>query len=119
MTLATFDLLARVIARNPAAFSRFDGLTVDHASRYRGTLIGAGGYTLVTGEKAIDAGDVNLVAMGKPYIANPDLVERLLNGWPLATPDRDTFYGDWGAKGYTDYPTYQPDAAHEKQQATD
>ncbi len=49
-----------------------------------------------------DAAD--LIAFGKPYIANPDLVERLKKGAPLNEPDKATFYGG-GTKGYTDYPT--------------
>jgi len=44
------------------------------------------------------------VAFGRPFIANPDLVERLRKGKPLAEGDRATYYGG-GAKGYTDYPT--------------
>ena len=50
---------------------------------------------------AADAAD--LIAFGKPFIANPDLVERLRRGAPLNAPDKATFYGG-GAKGYTDYP---------------
>lgn len=46
----------------------------------------------------------DLVAFGRPYIGNPDLVERLRAGAPLAESDRSTWYGG-GAKGYTDYPT--------------
>ena len=45
----------------------------------------------------------DIVSFGRPYIANPDLVERLQRGAPLNTPDRATFYGG-GAPGYTDYP---------------
>ncbi|MBE7367567.1 alkene reductase [Ramlibacter pallidus] len=45
----------------------------------------------------------DLVAFGRLYIANPDLVERLRQGAPLNVPDRKTFYGG-GAQGYTDYP---------------
>jgi N-ethylmaleimide reductase len=44
----------------------------------------------------------DLVAFGRPFIANPDLVERLRLTTPLNTPDTATFYGG-GAKGYTDY----------------
>ncbi len=44
------------------------------------------------------------MAFGRPFIANPDLVERLRRGAPLNTPDVSTFYGG-GEKGYTDYPT--------------
>jgi N-ethylmaleimide reductase len=46
----------------------------------------------------------DLFAFGRPYIANPDLVERLRRGGPFNKGDRDTYYGG-GAKGYTDYPT--------------
>ena len=49
-----------------------------------------------------DAAD--LIAFGKPFISNPDLVERLKKGAPLNEWDKATFYGG-GAKGYTDYPT--------------
>ena len=49
------------------------------------------------------ANGADLVAFGKPYIANPDLVRRLREDAPLNTPDKATFYGG-GAKGYTDYP---------------
>ena len=53
-------------------------------------------------EKAVAEG-ADLVAFGRPYIANPDLVERLRSNAALNTPDKMTFYGG-GAKGYTDYP---------------
>jgi N-ethylmaleimide reductase len=46
----------------------------------------------------------DLVAFGRPFIANPDLSRRLREGAPLNVPDRTTFYGG-DAKGYTDYPT--------------
>jgi N-ethylmaleimide reductase len=45
-----------------------------------------------------------MVAFGRPFISNPDLVERLKLDAPLTEPDRNTFYGG-GAAGYTDYPT--------------
>ncbi|UEM23351.1 alkene reductase [Skermanella mucosa] len=50
-----------------------------------------------------ETGEADLVAFGRPFIANPDLVERLRINAPLNEPDRDTFYGG-GAEGYTDYP---------------
>ena len=50
------------------------------------------------------AGAADLIAFGKPFISNPDLVERLKKGAPLNASDKATFYGG-GAKGYTDYPT--------------
>jgi N-ethylmaleimide reductase len=61
------------------------------------------GYDLPLAQQAVDNG-ADLVAFGRPYIANPDLVARLQAGGPFNTPDRNTFYGG-GAPGYTDYPT--------------
>jgi N-ethylmaleimide reductase len=61
------------------------------------------GYDRDLADKALaDGGD--LVAFGRPFIANPDLVRRLRERAPLQLPDRATMYGG-GAKGYTDYPT--------------
>ena len=53
----------------------------------------------------LDGGLADLVVMGRPFISNPDLVERLRHGWPLAMAANDTVYGG-GAAGYTDYPSY-------------
>jgi len=61
------------------------------------------GYDLPLAEQAL-ANGADLVAFGKAYIANPDLVARLKAGGPFNTPDKNTFYGG-GAEGYTDYPT--------------
>ena len=52
----------------------------------------------------LEANAADLIAFGKPFISNPDLVERLKKGAPLNAWDKATFYGG-GAKGYTDYPT--------------
>jgi N-ethylmaleimide reductase len=60
------------------------------------------GYDGTMAQQAIEQG-ADLVAFGKAYIANPDLVRRLRQDAPLNTPDRATFYGG-GAAGYTDYP---------------
>jgi N-ethylmaleimide reductase len=61
------------------------------------------GYDLALAEQALENG-ADLVAFGKPFIANPDLVARLRQGGPFNEPDRNTFYGG-GAQGYIDYPT--------------
>ena len=61
------------------------------------------GYDKELAEKAV-ANGADLVAFGKTFLANPDLVERLRRSAPLNAPDKATFYGG-GAKGYTDYPT--------------
>jgi len=60
------------------------------------------GYDKALAEEAVKNG-ADLVAFGKPYIANPDLVERLKADAPLNAPDKATFYGG-REKGYTDYP---------------
>ena len=60
------------------------------------------GYDLPLAETAVAEGD-DLVAFGRPFIANPDLVRRLREKAPLNTLDKATLYGG-GAKGYTDYP---------------
>ena len=61
------------------------------------------GYDEALAEAAIESG-ADLIAFGKAFIANPDLVHRLRLSAPLNTPDKATFYGG-GAEGYTDYPT--------------
>jgi 2,4-dienoyl-CoA reductase-like NADH-dependent reductase (Old Yellow Enzyme family) len=73
---------------------------------FGGTLIAAGGYLEQNGQEALDAKAADLIAIGKPFIPNPDLVERLRNDWPLAAIYRGTLY-DGGSHGYTDYPTYE------------
>ena len=77
--------------------------------KFTNTLILSGGYNTVAAiDEALASGRADLVAIGRPFISNPDLVERLKNGQPLAAPDQATFYapGPGGfADGYTDYPT--------------
>lgn len=73
------------------------------------TIILSGGYNFERAEKDIQNGLGDLVAFGRPFINNPDLVERFRNNLPLSKNlRRDLFYlGD--EKGYTDYPVYQND----------
>jgi N-ethylmaleimide reductase len=61
------------------------------------------GYNREMAEEAVAKGYADLVAFGKPFIANPDLVRRFREGAELNVPDNTTFYGG-GAKGYIDYP---------------
>jgi N-ethylmaleimide reductase len=61
------------------------------------------GYTGAMAQDVLASGAADLVAFGKPFIANPDLGRRLREGGPLNVPDNKTFYGG-GAPGYTDYP---------------
>lgn len=71
---------------------------------FGGPIIVSGGKDAEKGKKAIDTGEGELVAFGRPYISNPDLVYRLQNNVEQAAPDFDTFYTP-GEKGYTDYPS--------------
>lgn len=70
---------------------------------YGGPIVLNGGFDRDSAETAISQGRADLISFGRPYIANPDLVRRLREGSPLATPDHTTFYTP-GATGYTDYP---------------
>jgi N-ethylmaleimide reductase len=70
---------------------------------FPGPLIASGGFTLETAERALAASTADLIAFGRPFIANPDLPKRLKLGAELNEPDRSTFYGGTG-RGYTDYP---------------
>lgn len=81
----------------------------------RSTYVAAGGkaawmtnngYDRALAVKTIKDGEADLVAFGKSFIANPDLVERLKLDAPLNPPDQATFYGG-GARGYTDYPALE------------
>ena len=75
-------------------------------SEFKNTLILSGGYSFERAEEELEKGNANLVAFGKPFINNPDFVERLKNGWPLNTElNMDAFYTA-DEKGYTDYPFY-------------
>ncbi len=71
--------------------------------RFAGAYIANNGYDFELANKVLAANEADLIAFGKPFIANPDLVDRLQRGAPLNAPDKATFYGG-GAKGYTDYP---------------
>jgi N-ethylmaleimide reductase len=68
------------------------------------TLIVCGGFDRAKAEAALQEGRADLVAFGRPFLANPDLVSRLEHGRPLNAPDFATFYTP-GPKGYIDYPT--------------
>ena len=73
--------------------------------KFKNCLILSGGYNKETAEKDLQSGFADLIAFGKPFISNPDFVQRLENNWLLAEADFPTFYTA-GEKGYTDYPVY-------------
>ncbi|WP_020654496.1 alkene reductase [Massilia niastensis] len=73
-----------------------------HAS-FGGMYIANNSYDREMAIAALESGHADMVAFGRPFISNPDLVDRLRRNAPLAEADRNTFYGG-GAAGYTDYP---------------
>jgi N-ethylmaleimide reductase len=85
-------------ARDVAPFD-FDALR----RQFRNTYMANNGYDLELANARLEEGKADLFAFGRPFIANPDLVERLKAGAPLADLDQATLYGG-GAKGYIDYP---------------
>jgi N-ethylmaleimide reductase len=78
--------------------------TIRH--NFKNTIILAGGFNQESAEAAIESGLADLIAFGRPFINNPDLVERMQNGRPLNQELKmDLFYTP-GAAGYTDYPVH-------------
>ena len=78
----------------------------DVRKSFSGKIIYAGNYTAERGCRAIEAGWADLIAFGRPFIANPDLPVRLAHGWPLNAVDPSSMYGGTD-KGYIDYPRYR------------
>ena len=82
---------------------------VEFRKVFHGPLVANCGYSQESAERTIAEGLADLVAFGRPYITNPDLVERFRHGWPLAAPaDMADWYAPTGAKGYTDFPAHGP-----------
>jgi N-ethylmaleimide reductase len=80
-----------------------DSLKAAFRKLFKRTLILSGGYDAGRAEADLAAGKCDLIAVGRPFLANPDLVERWKIGEPVNAPDMATFYTP-GPKGYTDYP---------------
>ena len=79
----------------------------DFRAVFHGPLMGNCGYTKESAENAVASGDADMIAFGRPFISNPDLVERFRNNWPLAPESAFTdWYAPVGATGYTDFPAY-------------
>jgi N-ethylmaleimide reductase len=80
----------------------------DVRNAFSGKILYAGRYTAERGVRVIEAGWGDLIAFGRPFIANPDLPARIANNWPLNPVDPTSMYGGTD-KGYVDYPSFQPD----------
>ena len=83
-----------------------DSMKASFRKEFKRTLILSGGYDAARAESDLAAGKCDLVAFGRPALANPDLVTRMKTSAVLNSPDMNTFYTP-GPKGYTDYPTLQ------------
>jgi N-ethylmaleimide reductase len=81
----------------------------DAKTAYKGTILVNGDYTRDLGEGTLRSGAADLISYGRPYIANPDLVERFQNDWPLNPPAPYESWWDpsWGAKGLITWPAYE------------
>ncbi|QIP17827.1 alkene reductase [Spirosoma aureum] len=83
-----------------------EGFIERFRSWYDGVIILAGSMNREKAERLINAGTIDIAAFGEPFIANPDLVERLQNNWELTPPNRDLHYG-LSLHGYTDWSAYK------------
>ncbi len=113
--LGTYTFIARELDRRGVGFLHIydqSGTWIHDAAHplmaalraaYRGAIIACGGFKREEAEGILARGHAELVAIGKPFVSNPDLVARLKSGAELAPWDADTFYAG-GEKGYIDYP---------------
>lgn len=74
---------------------------------FNGPIMGNCGYTRETAELAIKDKLSDLIAFGRPYLSNPDLVERIINDWPLAADAPMEIWYASTEEGYTDFPAYK------------
>jgi N-ethylmaleimide reductase len=80
-----------------------DAMKSEFRRLFTRTLILSGGYDAARAESDLAAGKCDLIAVGRPFLANPDLIDRWRTGADVNAPDMNTFYTP-GPKGYTDYP---------------
>jgi N-ethylmaleimide reductase len=106
-------LVARLAQLNLAYLHCYEGRTRDVSGvngfdfqllrkTFGGTYISNGGYDFSLAAQAIAERKADLIAFGRHYIANPDLVERFRRGGPLARATKEVYYGG-GDRGYTDW----------------
>jgi N-ethylmaleimide reductase len=89
------------ISTNPASLSK--GVLAAIRQAYSGTFIFSNGLNPATAADVLEKGTADLVAFGRSFLANPDLVTRIAREASLNQPDFQTLYTP-GEKGYTDYP---------------
>lgn len=108
---ATFNYVAKEMGKRQIAFLCTresiigDRYSTKMKNAFGGVLIANEGFTQESANAIISSGEADAVAFGTLFIANPDLVSRFRNGYPLNSPSTANFYSD-GEIGYTDYPNY-------------
>lgn len=114
----TYQYLAEELAKRGIAFIHImdqqsrgsyalpDGFLARFRTWYKGVIILAGGMNRQKSQEFIDANLIDLAGFGEDFIANPDLVERLKNNWPMTPPNRALHYG-LTLEGYIDWKTYE------------
>lgn len=75
---------------------------------FAGPLMGSTGYSKESAELAIASGVVDMISFGRPYISNPDLVERFANDWPLEDMAEMSVWYSFDENGYADWSAYEP-----------
>jgi len=75
---------------------------------FKGVIIGNCGYTRATAGARIAEGTADMIAIGRPFITNPDLPERYRNNWPVNPAEDMSLWYTPGPEGYTDYAPYNP-----------
>lgn len=88
---------------------------IDFRAVFKSPLMGNCGYTQETAEEAIENHSADLIAFARPFISNPDLVDRFANGWPLNPPAEMEDWYSFTEKGYTDFPVYESERVRMKQ----
>jgi len=96
----SLEAVAHPIAEQRAALTRL-------RHKWQASYIANGLFTLESAEARIAEGTATAISFGRPFIANPDFVNRARIGAPILQPDPAIFYGG-GAKGYSDFPVYEP-----------
>lgn len=87
-------------------------------SNFKNTIILCGGYDKISAEADIEKGLCDLIAFGRPFINNPDLVDRLEYNLELSQNLKTELFYSAGEKGYTDYPNFKPTIVLELNQST-
>ena len=97
-----------VLYGHPAPLEQFPDAVSFFRENYKGVLIGNQAYTPESASQNISSKLVDLVSFARLHIVNPDLTERITNGWPVENKQDLKTWFTGGANGYTSYPRYTP-----------